>query len=305
MKRWIRNSGLGVAALAALAGAALVVAGQLGERKSHRRIELAVAPVAIPDDGASVARGRYLFMSRGCTECHGVYGAGKDIINDGKGMLIHAPNITPAAGSVVAAYRDLDWVRTIRHGVKPNGEPAMVMPSEDYNRLTDADTGALIAFLRRLPPVPAPGATVQFPLVVRALYGVGMVKDAAEKIDHALPPEQPVAEAATAQHGSYVANACIGCHGASLAGGKIPGAPPDWPAAANLTPGPGSAMKPYGDAQAFAAMLRTGKRPDGSAISTVMPLRALREMNDTDVQAIWLHLKSLPPRALGEGRAGG
>jgi len=34
----------------------------------------------------------------------------------------------------------------------------------------------------------------------------------------------------------------------------------------------------------------------------VMPLRALREMNDTDVQAIWLHLKSLPPRALGEGR---
>ena len=49
-------------------------------------------------------------------------------------------------------------------------------------------------------------------------------------------------------------------------------------------------------------MLRTGKRPDGSAISTVMPFAALRAMNETDVQAIWLHLKALPPKAQGEGR---
>ena len=35
---------------------------------------------------------------------------------------------------------------------------------------------------------------------------------------------------------------CVGCHGAQLTGGKIPGAPPDWPAAADLTPGDGSAM---------------------------------------------------------------
>jgi len=302
MKRWIRNGALAVATLAVLAGAALVVAAQLGDRKSHRRIELAVAPVVVPTDPASVARGRYLFLSRGCTECHGVDGAGKDVINDGKGMLIHAPNITPAPGSPVASYRAVDWVRTIRHGIKPNGEPALVMPSEDYNRLTDIDVDALVAFLRALPPVSAPGATVQFPLFVRALYAVGLVKDAAEKIDHALPPAQPVAEAATAEHGAYVANACIGCHGASLAGGKIPGAPPDWPAAANLTPGAGSAMTVYADAQAFATMLRTGRRPDGSAISTVMPFTALRAMNDTDVQAIWLHLKALPPKALGEGR---
>jgi len=302
MKRWIRNGALAVATLAVLAGAALVVAAQLGDRKSHRRIELAVAPVVVPTDPASVARGRYLFLSRGCTECHGVDGAGKDVINDGKGMLIHAPNITPAPGSPVASYRAVDWVRTIRHGIKPNGEPALVMPSEDYNRLTDIDVDALVAFLRALPPVSAPGATVQFPLFVRALYAVGLVKDAAEKIDHALPPAQPVAEAATAEHGAYVANACIGCHGASLAGGKIPGAPPDWPAAANLTPGAGGAMTVYADAQAFATMLRTGRRPDGSAISTVMPFTALRAMNDTDVQAIWLHLKALPPKALGEGR---
>lgn len=31
---------------------------------------------------------------------------------------------------------------------------------------------------------------------------------------------------------------CTGCHGAHFGGGAIPGAPPDWPAARNITPHP-------------------------------------------------------------------
>ena len=96
MKRWIRNTGAAVLALAFAGGAALLVAAELGERKMHRQIRLEVADVPFASDAASVERGRYLFMSRGCTECHGVNGAGKDVINDGKSMLIHAPNITSA-----------------------------------------------------------------------------------------------------------------------------------------------------------------------------------------------------------------
>jgi cytochrome c553 len=99
-----------------------------------------------------------------------------------------------------------------------------------------------------------------------------------------------------------VANACIGCHGAALSGGRIPGAPPDWPAAANLTPAADGALAKYPDVAAFSAMLRTGKRPDGSTVSAVMPFAALKELNDTDVQAIWLHLKALPATATGTGR---
>jgi hypothetical protein len=49
-------------------------------------------------------------------------------------------------------------------------------------------------------------------------------------------------------------------------------------------------------------MLRTGKRPDGSAVSPVMPFTALKALNDTDVQAVYLHLKALPPMATGAGR---
>jgi cytochrome c553 len=93
---------------------------------------------------------------------------------------------------------------------------------------------------------------------------------------------------------------CIGCHGERLSGGKIPGGPPDWPAAANLTPGDGSAMTRYASADQFVAMLRSGKRPDGTAVSPVMPFTSLRELNDNDAKALYAHLKRLAPVAAGK-----
>ena len=85
----------------------------------------------------------------------------------------------------------------------------------------------------------------------------------------------------------------------NLSGGKIPGGPPDWPAAANLTAGEGSAIARYATADQFVAMMRTGRRPDGSAVNTVMPFGALKEINDTDLKALHLFLKSLPARPAG------
>jgi hypothetical protein len=46
------------------------------------------------------------------------------------------------------------------------------------------------------------------------------------------------------------------------------------------------------------AMFRSGKRPDGSAV-TVMPFDTLREINDTDVSALYAYLKQVPPRPAG------
>jgi len=256
--------------------------------------------VAIPDDAASLARGRYLYASRGCTECHGANGGGKAFIDDGGGLFVKAPNISPGPGNVVATYRIEDWVRTIRHGVKPSGQPAFVMPSEDYNRLSDVDLGALVAYVKRLPPASGEAVVMRVPPLVKTLYAAGVIRDAAEKIDHGLPPSPPVVEDGSAKHGAYVANMCIGCHGARLSGGKIPGGPPDWPAAANLTPGEGSGMQRYADAQQFVAMLRTGRRPDGTVVSPVMPFESLREMNDSDATALYAHLKALEPMPMGQ-----
>jgi len=278
--------------LAGLVGAGL----QLGHDRAQRRIDVKVQPVAVPTDAVSIERGRYLFGSRGCAECHGANGAGRVFAEQGDGLRLAGPNLTRGPGGVTAGYGNVDWVRAIRHGVKPDGRPLRVMPSEDYNRMTDADLGALLAYVQSLPPARGQGATLTLPLPARVLYGFGQIPDAAERIDHSLPPAQPVPEGVNVEHGRYVANMCLGCHGAKLEGGKIPGAPPDWPAAARLVPGDGDVMAArYTDAEAFLKMLKSGQRPDGSKIA-VMPFETLAQLSDTDARALYLYLSSLKAR---------
>lgn len=294
LKQWIRRGLWVVGTLAVLAAAVVVVGLQLGERKAKRQIEIAVKPVPIPTDTAALERGRYLYASRGCAECHGANGAGRTFVDDVKaGVKIAGANISKGgAGSMTTAYQPVDWVRAIRHGLNPAGRPLRVMPSEDYNRFSDADVGALIAHVVSLPPAAGGPADVKLPLPARVLYGLGQIPDAFDRIDHTLPPALPVAEGVTLEHGQYVANMCLGCHGAKLEGGKIPGGPPDWPAAARLAPGEGSAMPRYADAAAFLAMLKSGKSPEGRALA-VMPFETLAQMSETDTRALYLYLKSL------------
>ena len=294
MGKWLKRAAWGLLGVAALAVVAVFLGLQLSERKMQRKVAVEPAAVQPRTDARSLERGKYLYASRGCVDCHGANGAGRVFVDDGNGLRIKGPNISPGPGSAVARYQPRDWVRSIRHGVAPDGRALLVMPSEDYNRLTDDDLGSLVGYIRSLPPVAGGPGEVKFPVPARVLYGFGLIHDAASKIDHSQPPQQPVPEAVSVEHGAYVANMCLGCHGPQLAGGRIPGAPPDWPPASNLTPAPGGVMKHYPDAQALANLFRTGKRADGSAVK-VMPFESLREMNDTDVRALHLYLQGLKP----------
>jgi mono/diheme cytochrome c family protein len=295
MRVWIRRGLWTLLCLALLAAALVFVGLQLGERRAARQIQVAVQPVPIPTDAAALERGRYLFMSRGCAECHGANGAGRTFADDAKaGLKIAGANLTRGgAGSVTTAYQPVDWVRAIRHGLDPKGRPLQIMPSEDYNRFTDADLGAVIAYVLSLPPAAGGPAVARLPLPARVLYGFGQIPNAVDRIDHTLPPQQPVAEGVNVAHGQYVANLCLGCHGEKLEGGKIPGGPPDWPAAARLVPGDGNVMATrYAEADAFLKMLQTGKSPDGRALA-VMPFDSLKHMSEVDARALHLYLKSL------------
>lgn len=294
-RRWLRRTLIVVGLLAGLALLAAAAGLLLAERRVQRHIEVAVMPVDLPADAASLARGRYLFESRGCADCHGGDGGGRFFV-DQPPLRLAGPDIT--AGGRTATYRIDDWVRAVRHGVGPDGRPLRVMPSDEYNRLTDADLGALVSYVRQLPARGGARAVVELPLPARVLYGFGLLPDAADRIDHRLAPSAPVPEGVTAEHGRYVAQMCTGCHGPGLGGGRIPGAPPDWPAAANLTPGEGGVLARYPDAESFARMMRSGRRTDGSRIA-VMPFEALAKMSDTDLHAMHLFLRTVEPRAMG------
>jgi mono/diheme cytochrome c family protein len=298
LKKAMKYLAVGLGLLLALAAAMFGAAFWMGERKLARVVDVRVVPVPYSKDPAALKLGRYLFESRGCGECHGMDGRGRDLIQT-SAMFVHTPNITPGPRGAVAAYAEADWVRALRHGVDPRGRPLFLMPSEDYNRMTDTDLAALVAYVRSLAPVDAPGATVRLSSFLTALYGAGVIPDAAERIDHRMPPATPVPVAVSVEHGAYVGNMCQGCHGPALAGGPIPGAPPEWPPAANLTPGTGGVMGRYDSAEKFMQMMRTGKRPDGSAVDKAMPFASLANMNETDLRALHAYLVKLPARRTG------
>ncbi|UUZ55578.1 hypothetical protein LP419_08250 [Massilia sp. H-1] len=212
-------------------------------------------------------------------------------------MLVTSPNITAGANSATAGYRDIDWVRTLRHGVKPDGRPVMIMPSEDYNRLTDNDLASIIGYVRQMPW--RPGGPRRLSCLSESHSDVRV-----RRRERRGRTDRPYAGAAVAGGGG-------GERGPRrLRGAQLRGlprrAPERWPHSrfaarvawqpANLTPGPGSAMARYPSADTFMAMLRSGQRPDGSTISSVMPFGSLRQMNETDMRALHAYLRTLEPR---------
>lgn len=293
--------------LASVAGLVVVVAvaagavSRLSDRKLHRIVQLPPLQVTFTQAEGQLEHGEYLYKTRGCMECQGPDGGGHVVIDDkDSGFFVRSPNITAGGSGPARSYADADWVRTLRHGVKPSGEPLLIMPSEDYARMTDADVGAVVAYVRSLPPASTGGAEFSpWPLPIKAAYLFGAIKDAAEKIDHTAPLPEAVPDDLLAR-GKYVAAGCSGCHGQNFSGGKIPGGPPSWPAAANLTTAPDSAMAHYASAEQFKSMLRTGKRPDGSVVSDVMPFKSLAFMNDAELDALFAFLKTVDPRPFGQ-----
>ena len=204
MKRWIKWTASGAMLLAAILIGSAASGLYLAEQKRNRTIDIKPRPVAYTTDAQTIERGRYLYASRSCSYCHGAQGTGREFVNDGKGTRIVGPNITPAG--VVARYPPEDWNSVIRHGVKPNGRPVLVMPSEDYNRFTNDDLNALVSYVRQFKPQQGLQAVIDLPRPAWVLYGLGAIPDAAARIDHQLAPSRPVPAGVTLANGQYVAN---------------------------------------------------------------------------------------------------
>lgn len=250
-------------------------------------------------DSASIAKGEYLVRAiTKCADCHGQDLGGQMVIDDAALGRFYAPNLTSGLGSVTAALSDADVINEIRHGLAPDGRKLMFMPVRDWATMADADVAAIVAYLRSLPAVDRESQRSTVGPMGRALYVAGQLPlFESELITHdsivRVRPETGV----SSEYGRYLAQigGCTGCHGPTLSGGKIPGTPPDFKPAANLTP---AGIGHYTEADFFRAM-REGKRPDGSAIDPFMPVSATRLMTDDDTRAIWMYLQTVPPKAFG------
>jgi cytochrome c553 len=281
--------------LLVLSGAAIYA---FSGRSLNRKWEITPASLTIPTDSAALERGRHLVTVRLlCADCH-AQDLGGQVAIDGMpfGRFV-ATNLTP--GGVGATYSDADWIRAIRHGIRPNGKSLLFMPSDVFAHLGAEDLAAVIAYLKSVPPVTRALPATQLGPVGRMLVATNKAPLViAEQIDHEAPIPTMPPEGETAEYGRYLAasGGCMACHGENLSGGKIAGGPDD-PPATNLTP---TGIGEWSESD-FLRAFREGRRPNGTDINPFMPWKTLGGMTDSELGAIYLYLKTVPARPYAEG----
>jgi cytochrome c553 len=294
--RGLRLVGLvvvGAASVVVLSAAAIYL---VSNYRLSTSASAASTSITVPSDVAAIQHGQHIAgaIAR-CTECHGPDLTGM-IVRDDASARVVAPDIT--RGGVTANFSDADYARAIRNGLDPNGRPLWLMPTDDYAQLSDADLGALIAYLKSLPPVANSLPESEIRPLGRVLLAIGQpTLLGATQPASAFSQPSPQVPAVTAEYGEYLVTiaGCARCHGPGLSGGPIPGAPRGTPPASNLTP---TGLGDWSEAD-FLRAIRSGRRPDGSLIDPSMPWQYYAQMSDLELRAIWEFLGVVPPRPNG------
>ncbi|MBX9928187.1 MAG: cytochrome c [Gemmatimonadaceae bacterium] len=296
MNAWVRRAGFAVGGVVGVVALAAGAVYGVTEQRFNRAWPEVGQPVALTSDSAIIARGEHLVRAiADCTGCHYPDFGGGLFVDAGPVGTLYSANLTGGEGSRTATYTDADWERAVRHGLGPDRKPLKYMVATDYEHLSNEDFNAIIAFVKSRPKVDRTHPAQRVGLLGRGIYLAGQFPIMqAELVQHDRTYPASVTPDSTVGYGNYIAKvACYGCHGPALAGGPIPGAPPEWKPAANITP---TGLAAYDEA-AFVTALREGKRPGGAPIDTLMPWKATRNMTDMELKALWKFLQTVPPKA--------
>jgi mono/diheme cytochrome c family protein len=286
--------------LLVLAFAVLYVIGSM--KWNHLRgkdYKVPVERISIPTDQASITRGEHIVTIRMCQYCHAETLSGQS--ESVPGLVTFAfPNLTPGAGGVGATYTDEDWVRAIRHGAGHNGRGLILMPSRVWYYLSDEDLGAVVAYLKTLPPVDNELPNTDLGPLGRVMMALGQLPPDATApdvlvIDHEGPRPIAPEPGVTVEYGKYLALPCALCHKANFNGGMIR-TDAEY-LAPNLTPG---GELHFWSEEDFMRTLRTGVTPGGKHLKSAMPWKYFGQMTDDELKAVWLYLQSLT--ALPQGK---
>jgi len=292
MRKILKWVGIIVGVVIALVVVAALVVGLNGYVKlTNSQAYKFTQSFTAPTSAAAVARGQYLVNSVvGCFGCHGQGGKGAIFINAQPIGLLVAPNLTRGQGGVGGQMTDADWNRAIRHGLGHDGRVLMIMPADNFAHLSDADFGAVVAYIKSLPPVDNVLPGRQLAPAAYLLVGAGLFPLPAQEIDHTATPVASVTPAETADYGEYIVTLadCASCHGPKFTGGT-PGQ--GTPVGPNIAPS--GEVGGWTQAQ-FINTIRNGTTPSGETLSTEMPWMTFRNMTDQDLGAVYDYLHSLP-----------
>jgi mono/diheme cytochrome c family protein len=265
-------------------------------------------PAAAEDQATLVKRGAYLVNGPvACGNCHtprtpdfsaflpGMAFAGGFKIVD-PAFEVYAANITPDKDTGIGTWTDAQIVTAIREGKTREGKiifPPMPVPT--YNRMSDADVKAIVAFLHTIKPVhhEVPESKYKIP-------------------QQAMPPAKGLPappKTDKVAYGGYIVNAlahCFECHSGPDAHGapdfahrlgaggfEITLAPGMAVHTANITPDPETGIGKWTDADIKKA-LTEGITPTGGHLSPPMPWPFFKNMTADDVDAVIAYIRTIP-----------
>lgn len=274
--------------------------------------------------GTPLERGRYLVTTiMACGNCHtpkdaeGRAIAGKELAGGGIGFDLPpfagvAANITPDKETGIGAWSDGEIKRAITHGDRPDrgplaGKPlAAPMAASFFKAILPSDLGAIVAYLRSVPPVRnvlptpvyrGPGRREAFALADRGFTELDM-QDKERRgaylatIGHCLECHTPM------EQGVLQFDTALGGGGRPFLPSFVKGLPEGWKGTVsrNLTSHPDRGLGAWSNAEIKRAITQ-GVARDGRRLQEPMPFAWYAGIHDEDLDAIVAYLRTLAPLA--------
>lgn len=271
------------------------------------REEAPAVQTPLATDADTLARGAYLARAGNCIACHTARGgtayAGGRAIDTPFGT-VYAGNLTPDPDTGLGRWSTADFWRALHHGRSRDGRllyPAFPYPS--FTLVTRADSDAMFAWLRSLPPVKQANTphALRFPYNLQASLAVWRALYFTPASFEPVP-----AKPAAWNRGSYLVRGlghCVACHGArnalgaisediELGGGVIP--LQNWYAPSLADPHE-AGVKGW-PADEVVALLKTGVARQGSVMGPMAEVvfRSTQHLDDADLRAMATYLQDLP-----------
>lgn len=264
-----------------------------------------------PEENDAVVRGEYVYRAAGGCTCHSDPDNDEFSLAGGRPIktpfgTIYGPNITPDPKTGIGGFSDEDFVRAMREGLSPKGEPYYpVFPYTSFTKMTDQDLADLKAYLFSLPPVEKENRAPEFRFPYSNRSSVSVWRGLYFDPKRFEPRDDRSAEW---NRGAYISEAlahCVECHtprtllGATddtrYYAGSVDG--PEGQLAPNITPDEKTGIGGWSEPD-IVWFLQTGFKPDGDDAQGLMGEiieHGYRHLEEPDLKAIAVYLKALEP----------
>jgi mono/diheme cytochrome c family protein len=272
---------------------------------------LAVAAAPPGQDAEAIRRGEYVYRASGGCTCH--RDPASEVLSLAGGRPIKTPfgtiygtNITPDRDTGIGAWSDENFLRAMREGESPEGEPYYpVFPYTSFTLMSDRDVLDLKAYLFSLPAVKKEDRPPEFSFPYSSRSSVRVWRGLNFDPKRFAPSADRSEEA---NRGAYLSQAlahCGECHtprtfmGATnqdlYYAGSAEG--PEGELAPNITPDDETGIGKWSIPD-IVWLLQTSFKPDGDDAQGLMAEiveHGYKHLEESDLKAIAVYLKSLPP----------